>query len=153
MENFRIYLLRIIAVALLSGVFRAILGKTTFQKPIGFLLGIVMLLTVMQPLSKWQFTDSAFPVNRIMQRGEEIVDDGVMVAEKAKTAIITDKMNTYIVKKAAQLGAQLTVNVQTDMGMPCKVTISGDASPYVQSLLTSWIASDMGIPREAQNWN
>ena len=72
MENFRIYLLRIIAVALLSGVFRAILGKTTFQKPIGFLLGIVMLLTVMQPLSKWQFTDSAFPVNRIMQRGEEI---------------------------------------------------------------------------------
>ena len=68
---------------------------------------------------------------------------------------ISDRVEAYILDKAAQYGAQLTVTVALGsdaIPLPQRVTIQGNISPYGKTQLQSWIAENLGIAKEDQVW-
>ncbi len=153
MGIFRTYLLRIIAAAFICSIINTLSGKTAHKNVMQFLSAMALLVVVLGPLSKFQITDADWEMNDLFQESKTAVDEGTRTVEKATAAIITEKTSAYIVEKAAAHGAEVQATVQLDGTIPRTVEIAGQVSPYVQSILSAWIESELGISREAQNWN
>ncbi len=58
--------------------------------------------------------------------------------------------------KAAQLGAEVTVSVETDADgdwpYPVAVTIQGSVTETQKTALSAYIAAELAIPAERQEW-
>lgn len=153
MGTFRVYLLRIIAVVIICSVIKTFSKKSAYRNILQFVLAIIMFSVVLQPLPKLRISNMDWKVNNLFEESEAAVNDGVHTAENTFATIITEKVGAYIVEKAAEHGAKIAAIVRLDGTIPQTVDVSGNVSPYVQSILSSWIESELGIPREAQSWN
>ena len=67
--------------------------------------------------------------------------------------IISEQTEAYILDKAADLHANLHVEVTVgEDNLPTAVTLSGEASPYARRQIQAIIANDLGISKENQKW-
>ena len=62
-------------------------------------------------------------------------------------------IQTYILSRAGAMDADIQASVTLGENfVPCHVRITGRISPINRSKLTQIIASELGIPREQQEW-
>ena len=79
--------------------------------------------------------------------------EGTALAADAKADIITAQVEAYILDKAALYQAPVTVDVTLDEeGTPVSVRLSGAVSPYAKTRLSEMMETDLGIKKEAQQW-
>lgn len=156
MEGIREYLIGVVAAALLCGVVTALLGqKSMVGVVIKFLAGLLMVLAVIRPWVSISL-DKLFDFTGSMTAdGQEIVSEGEKMAEDAYRASIKEKLESYILDEAKVLGCSLLVEVelaQESPAVPCKVTLSGDISPYARQSITTMLTNELGIEQEDQIW-
>ena len=78
---------------------------------------------------------------------------GENLARDSMADIIKEETEAYILDKAADLHANLRVEVAVgEDNLPAAVTISGEASPYARRQIQAMIANDLGISKENQKW-
>lgn len=150
------YIFSVTAAAILISLLRPLLDGKGAAAAIGKMLGGVFLLfTILNPLTKvsiggWEDLSSS-----LKSEASEAVAVGQAAAKKEMAAIITERVQTYILDKAASYDATLSVSVtlsEDTIPVPVKVTIRGSISPYGKRQLQSIIANDLGISKEDQIW-
>ena len=84
---------------------------------------------------------------------EDAAAMGENLARDSMADIIKEETEAYILDKAADLHANLRVEVAVgEDNLPAAVTISGEASPYARRQIQAMIANDLGISKENQKW-
>ena len=90
---------------------------------------------------------------RCMDDAEDAAAMGENLARDSMADIIKEETEAYILDKAADLHANLHVEVTVgEDNLPVAVTISGEASPYARRQIQAIIANDLGIAKENQKW-
>ena len=156
MDSVRQYLLSVIAAAIISGITVALINKNAIHSAIIKLLcGLFMVTTVMSPLTKLDLTDlQEFSVG-FSADAKSAVDTGVSFREHQLRENITQQAEAYIQKRAKDLGADLTIDVELTEEIPpvpLTVTLSGAVSPYAKNVLCHDIENNLDIPEEKQVW-
>jgi hypothetical protein len=87
--------------------------------------------------------------------GAYFASEGAMEANETYRQRIMEQTEAYILDEAEALNCTLTVKVTLSNGelpIPEKATITGEVSPYAKQVLSSMMAKQLGIEREAQTW-
>ncbi len=157
MENIAAYLLQITGCALICSAVLYVLGeKGAVSGSAKLLYSLAMTVYVLSPWVDLDFEKIWTLNSAYSQSGEAATAEGENSAQTAMGEIISQQTQAYILDKAVSLGADLTVSVQVSNAMPptpCRVRLQGNVSPYGKQVLSDWIAKELNIAREAQQWN
>lgn len=150
------YVLSVVAVSILCGLIQVLAGKEGVHSGVvKMMTGVVLTVAVFSPVTKVEFTNLEDYIDTMESMRDTAVWDGELRADDSLRDIITEKTRTYIMDRAAELGATLQVEVSLnseELPTPDTVTISGEISPYVKQQLTQIIQKELGIPKERQEW-
>ena len=115
----------------------------------------MITITVIGPLLRETDFSLGLYLDEISADGQWAVAKGEEAAIQTMSERIKEKTETYILDKAAQMGAAITVDVNLEESMPpapAEITIKGTVSPYVKKQLTDCLRNDLGIPEDKQIW-
>ena len=150
------YIISITAVAAICGIISTFLSKRTMANSIiKLLMGIVMTLTVVSPITSIEFESLAGYIDQIEAQASSTSEYGIEAANAEISAIIKEQAESYISDKATSMGLELSVAVtmsEENTAQPHSASISGSISPYNKKILSEFIKSDLGIPEERQIW-
>ena len=150
------YILGIVAAGIVSAVVGCLVnGKTPTGKIIRLLCGVLITTSVVAPLGQASFQNVSDFWNSVNLDASDYVAHGELAAKQEHDAIIKEASEAYILDKAARMGLDIAVEVELDDSkdsIPCKITVSGALSPYAKSVLSEYIAEQLGIPKESQRW-
>lgn len=149
------YVLRITAAAAICAVLKSLLpGKDTASALLRMISGIFLAFTVIQPIRSVSLQDLPSITESYIASAEAVAGEGQQIAWEAMADIIMEQTRAYILDKAHQLGAELSVRVSLceDTGIPESVQLSGVIPPYAKLQLQRFIAKELGISEENQIW-
>ncbi len=156
MEALREYILSVSATAILCGILCSICGEKSFSAgTVKLICGLVLTICAIRPLIHIRLENVMDTMEFMGMEGNLAAQEGVDYANQALGQLIKEKTRSYILDKAAELevNAEVEVAVSDDaIPVPCQVTITGHISPYARAQLKSFIESQLGIPRECQQW-
>jgi hypothetical protein len=112
-----------------------------------------MALTVLGPVA--QIRLPAFSSLPDTLQAQTAVLDGEETARAALAESISTRVEAYILENAADLGLQLTVDVELSrdpIPIPVRIYLQGNISPYAKQKLQTVIREDLGIDKENQIW-
>lgn len=157
MDEIRNYLFSIICASLICSIAVAVVGKdTSFGKVVKLLTGLILSVVVLAPMVTIRVDDIALYFESLQLNADDAVQEGIAFADTQNQVLIKEKTKTYIMEKAASLGADLEIDIELSdeyPQKPTKVFLSGMVSPYVKSILVNDIRQNLGIPEEEQFWN
>ena len=154
MQALKEYLLSVTAAAMVCSLVRRLLaGKGSAEATGKILAGIFMALTVLSPLTQlhlpeWSELPFSCEAQAAVSRGQE-------QARKELAAGISQRVEAYILQKAADLQADLTVEVvlsDDPIPVPVQVCLRGHIAPHARQKLQTMIRQDLGIDKENQLW-
>lgn len=147
------YILTVTAAAMLTAVLRHLAGKGAMGTMIRFLCGLFLALTILTPLLKLELPDLNDLFGTIQYDGRDAAAFGEDMADEAMRGLIKERVEAYILDKAALYGAVLTADVTLDRdGIPVSVTLAGNVSADVRAALGRWMTEELGLKEEMQHW-
>lgn len=156
MEDLGQYLLSVLVSAIICALAKSVSNeKTVPGAMIRLAAGIIMATAVLSPLLTLNPADLPAISKDIAQEADAAVTEGKEMAEQEMRSIIIERVEAYILDKAASFGAVLDVEVlmaSDGSNQPAGVILSGSISPYAKSQLQSIIAEDIQIAKEYQQW-
>ncbi len=151
------YLISVCCAAILCAIVTGILGKKgAVGGAVKLITGIVMILTLFSPLVDIQLDKLDSVLDGISLDGEALAAEGENSSRTAMAAIIKQQTEAYILDKAGDLGADVSVEVtlsEDSVPVPEAVHISGNLSPYAKKQLTDMLTQELGIAGEGQSWS
>ena len=88
------------------------------------------------------------------QQAQSAADAGEAYAQQQYREFIKQKLEAYILDIAKEWDCTLTVHVDVDSeGYPVSATLWGDVTDNEQKQLERYIAEELGIAKEDQQWN
>ena len=153
MIELKSYLIRIVATAILCGIIKSLCETSKLSAMVRMSLSIVMAIAVLRPILNIDINDFSLEVQGIAGDAEAIISEGTETAQDALADLVSQQTANFLKSKALQLGADVEVQVHVRDGVPVGATMTGDILPYIKSQLSAWMAAEIGIEREAQNWN
>ena len=150
------YILSVTGAAILLGVLQSVLTKNSVAAALLRLIGgLFLTFTVVSPVINVNF-------GHVFEIPAQFSSEGLAIATQQKEytqdelrGLIKSQCETYILDKAESLQAPLEVGVTLNndsIPAPESVCLRGSISPYAKSMMQSWLAQDMGIPKEKQIW-
>lgn len=152
MEEIRAYLLSVLSAVIISSILLRLTGKNgRLAAVMKCICGIYMLITMCEPFLNFDFSKAYIP-QYFHEEAKLAVEEGRSYAEQEMKRYIAEKTASCILEKGKTLGADITVDVIVDALTPSAVMISGALSPFAKKELSAWIAENLGISPEAQQW-
>ena len=148
------YLFSLIVTVVLCGIMRMLIPddkRIMTQLVTGLVITVVMLSPVLTN-EKIKFEDY---FDRISVDSDFAVQEGMIAAKQASSEYIEVESETYILNKATEMGADVSVDVvlsDAELPVPNGITVCGLISPYVKAKLSACIRNDLGIAEDAQIW-
>ena len=155
-EDVKQYLISIAAAAILSAIVTSFFKSGANGKLIKMTCSVLVSITVLQPFIKLRLPDLNHYFRSVSAEASQSVDDGIYQAAKAERAGIKQRVEAYILNKAAQYDCELEVIAtlsEESPYQPVGVQIRGEVSPYAKAVLSETIAQSLGIAKEDQEWN
>ena len=154
MEAIRQYIISVTAAAIFCGILTSIAGGKNIKQVWKLIVGIFLALTAIRPLADIDLSAVPAVAQIYSLQAQEAVQAGETLLLSQTHAIIKSRVEAYILDKAGSMGVKLTAEVSLDeSGLPVSVRLSGAVSPGAKQRLQSIIATDLGIPKEAQTWS
>lgn len=147
------YIAQAVAAALLCGIIVSMTKHSSGGSIVRMLCGVFMTIVLIRPLAgtNVSFLESILP--DITGDAEAIASEGAAAAEDIRREYIKQRVQAYILSRAKTMEADIQANVSLDEDcVPVSVSIAGRISPLSRSRLTQIIASELGIPKERQEW-
>ena len=153
MEDLSRYLIRVVCGALVCSVINRLGQGSGCHGALQVLGGVFLTIVLIQPLgSLWNF-EPVFSTQDWELTAQAIAAEGTASAGKMRGSIITQQLESYIITKAEEAGAE--VNADVTLGedfLPKSVVISGPVSPGAKQKLTRILTGELGIPEAGQQW-
>lgn len=155
MNALREYALSIIVTALSSSIILGLLQETQAKNLAKMVCGMVLTITVVAPL--WKL-DLSYPEKigaMITDSAGSAAEQGEELSREAWETCIIQKTEAYILDKAAEFNARITVQVSLSEGsppVPFGVVLSGDVSEYEKRQLEEVLQTQLGIAKERLEW-
>ena len=154
MSGFRQYILTIIISAFACSLCAMITEKSSVNRVMKLLTGLIMTVTVLSPIKRISFLNLQEVYDDFEMSSDIWISDGLRMAEAAKSKIIMQEVESYILDRAEQLGSCLSVELKLDEKlMPETVVMRGSVSPYVKKQISEMLVKDLGITKENQVWS
>lgn len=152
----REYLLSIVAAGLLLTLVLSIIPEGAVRKTAGIVGGLLVVLTVMSPLTKIDGNAIAAAISEFGMK-TDFAKRGIEIENRRLLCeVITEKCETYILDKANRMGMTVEVSVvlqeDAEYPYPTGVTLKGTWSSQEQKTLSSYISDGLGIPANRQEW-
>lgn len=147
------YMICVVAAALLSGILTRLTQRCSSGEIVRMLCGIFMTIVLIQPMigGKELILDSE--LQGLGKQAEAISEEGTAEAENLRKEFIKQRVEAYISNRAETIGAEIQASVSLGEDcVPVSVRITGKISPLNRSRLAQVIVSELGIPREQQEW-
>lgn len=119
------------------------------------LAGMFLLFTILKPWTQFRIGSLDDFTYNFQSDAAAAVSTGQAAAKKELSAIITEQVEAYILDKAKQFDADLSVTVELsedEIPVPVRVTICGSISPYGKRQVQDYISDKLGIAKENQTW-
>ena len=156
MELLKEYILSVVSAALLVGITREILGKKSGMGAFIYLIsGLLLMAVVIKPIATLDLSELAYHLPLAEVSAEDLILDGQQQFTEGQNAIIKQTVEAYILDKAKEYSAEITVEVTLsngDVPVPWDVTVRGTVSPYTKMQLIHYIEDELGIPEVNQKW-
>ena len=156
MGDMKSYILSILLSALMCAIVKKILiGSGVAATVAKALCSIFMVLSLTQPFFGFSIPDWDKLVDGVASEADSAVSVGVNYAGDMQKAIITRQLQTYIMDKAAQYDASISVDITLSddpMPVPVTIAITGSISPYGKRQLQTVIEQYLGVSKENQQW-
>lgn len=155
MNGIQNWVLSVVAAGLICGIAGSMAsGSAASAGVIKLTSGIFLILAVLGPVLRMDFTSLQVIPESVLQEAEAVAASGREQAENAVSAVIKTQTEAYILDKAASLGLSLQVRTELseDGMLPEHVYLEGQAAPAVRQRLQRIITEDLGIPKEKQSW-
>ena len=153
MDGLRAYVLGIAAASMLCGVLIRLTRNSGSAEIVRMLCGIFLTIVLIQPLTgkKDRLWEATLP--DVGEQAEEIIAEGRSAAEDSRKEFIKERLEAYILSRGGELGADIQADISLGKDcLPTRIRVMGSISPIYRSKLTQIIASELGIPREQQEW-
>ena len=112
---------------------------------------IFLVLPVLAPLGRSRLP--ALDLSALTREGERAAQVGKAQYRAAYCAGINERLEAYILTKAASLGLEPQVHVELDPeGLPQWVELTADAEAHLREELTGQLARELGLKREDVIW-
>lgn len=154
MQALREYLLRLLCAAFVCSILNRMAGNSGCKDLIRLLCGVFLTIVLILPLFPASIALPLHWTQALDSQASQIAAQGLELAKSQKEAIIRQQLEAYIISKAAQVNAD--VDVQVTMGedlLPSAVTVTGRLSPAAKGKLKQMLTQDLGIPEVRQQWN
>ena len=153
MDAFRVWLIGLMAVAVILTVLSTLLPEGSVKKIAGVTGGLVLLLTILRGVStldvaalRLSYDDCAAPINRQMEAYR-------LRSARDMESLIAERCGAYISEQAQSFGIlcspQVTVT-QTGEGIAVPTAVTMDVSYHAE--LAQLIAKNLGIDEQNQKW-
>lgn len=153
MTDFKSYLLSVTVAAVVCGIIKGLVGEKFSTAPLVRLLcGIYLACTLIYPIFRLDARGFSLDIQAFNADAQAAAIAGEEAAAEELAAVIKSKAEAYILDKASAMEVDLDVEITLDNLIPSGVQIKGAISPYVKSTLSDWIAGQLEIPKEAQEW-
>ena len=146
------YILLVVCSVILGGIVVLLFSENT---PIKLVTGLVVLGAVLSPLFEHNTINLEDYFDQFLVDRKIVTSDGEELARQASAAFIKEETEAYVLSKAAELGADIDVDVMLSdhsLPIPKEITVSGSVSPYAKKQLITAIEKELGIAEEAQLW-
>ena len=153
MDGLRAYILDIAAASMLCGVLIRLTRNSGSAGIVRMLCGIFLTIVLIQPLTgkKDRLWEATLP--DVGEQAEEIIAEGRAAAEDSRKEFIKERLEAYILSRGGELGADIQAEITLGEDcLPMHIRVMGNISPIYRSKLAQIIASELGIPRERQEW-
>ena len=156
MDLIRQYILGIVSAALICAIaFKMLDGKGVSAQLGKMVCGVFLMFTLLQPVSSFSLVSDVFSSESFYLDGESVAFEGQNSSREQLRAIISDRVEAYILDKASQYDAQLLITVylsEEDIPVPESITLTGSISPYGKQQLQTMMEQELGIKKEDQKW-
>ena len=154
MEAVRVWLTSVVLVSVLLSAAQSLIPPGTVRKAAGFTGGLILLLVLLQPVLEADLDRLALDFSDYQTAVEERQAELADTQTEAMASIIAEQTEAYILDKAGELGAEVTVRVETRTGedgvpVPWSAELTGARS----EALASALETELGIPAERQVWH
>lgn len=151
------YILSVTAVCICCSLVRRLVGeKGSASGVIRSICGIILAVSVLTPILKIKFKDFSAFTSNVQFDADSWVQDGIDRSDNALRTIISEKTTAYILEKASAYECsidQLEVDLSADsVPVPSSLVIYGTFSPSVRNQLSRDVETNLGIPKEKQQW-
>ncbi len=148
------WILSVVAAGLVTAVLPELLKEGMVKQTVRFVCGVVVLLLVAAPIADFEPEAFAQYLTQI-QMEQDMLETGIPVEqEKILQRIIQEKTEAYILDKAGELGAEITVSVTVESGeaypYPSEAVITGVLTDAQQKSLATCLEQNLAIPKERQ---
>jgi hypothetical protein len=147
----------LICGAMLCGLIQSLFqGDSGIRTLVTFAAGLLMVIVAISPFLKNQDTWLDLHMADYTATANAATVQGHEYAQAQMRQIIIEKTQTYILDKAAAMGAEISAQVQLSDGelpYPESVTITGAVSPYVKKQLTHMLQTDLAVTEDHLQWN
>ncbi len=156
MDTIRDYLLAIVAAAIICGIVTKFLGEKGAQGTLAKMIcGLFLTFTLVRPIADFQIGDITDITDWYSGEADRAVSAGTSMTKNALRQCIKARAEAYILDKAEQMRAELTVQIELsedDIPVPKSIQLTGNVSPYTKNRLQTIIKEDLGIDKEHQKW-
>lgn len=156
-ELIKSWLIGICCCSVIVAIADSLMPKGTVKKVSKLICGIILLIATVKPLLNIDLSVLSVNIVEYKNAAGEYSADISSVNERLAKVIIEEQSAAYILDKAINLGAEVTVQVTARMGdgelyYPDSVTVRGALSEEQRGRLEEIIAGELAIPSERQSW-
>lgn len=157
MEALKNYIIAVIAACICCGLIHKIAGQNKSVSVImNVLCGTVLAITAISPLMNIKISNVDRFFDEIKIESIAYVQKSTENANQQMRQIITDKVSAYILEKTSSYNCSIN-SVQIfladdDIPAPEALQIEGAFTPYVRNHLSEVFETNLGIPKENQQW-
>jgi len=154
MGALREWLTSVVVVSVLLAVVQTLIPEGTVRKIGTFTGGLILLVTLLQPLLGVDFEALELRLEQSRETVEQRQQELEQAGERELAELIERQTAAYIWDKADALGLDLSAEVRVERGpegipLPVSATLTGTYS----EALSVYLERELGIPRERQVWH
>lgn len=158
MTGAAVWVRSIAGAALVCAAASVLTPKGKVKEITKLLCGVILLLVVIQPLTKTDSAQFSLDMAEYRDKAALIAGDAEKTSDALDRRFIERKLNAYILDKAKDLGlsnvtAAVTVRWGEGCWYPYEARLSGNATAREKELLENAIEYELGIPKERQYWD
>jgi len=156
MDQLRGYILSIVAAAAIVGIVCTFVSeKSTAGGVMRMAGGLYLCFVILQPVASFDFSAVTAFAQQEFLTGEQEAAAGEQNSREAVRRLIKQETEAYIMDKASQFQADITVDVtlsEAEVPVPVCATITGTISEAAKSCLEEILDTDLNISKENQIW-